>query len=291
MNKIARHITVWAYLLVLLCASCKQTRQDNHIVIDNNTRIVSLSGTTTEVLCALGLQDKIVGVDVTSTYPETMKQLPKVGHNRNMSVEGIIALKPTIVVGIQENIKPQLAEQIQSAHVALLSFPLQYSVSGAKELITHLADTLGYTEKGAALVKEIDSDESAKVIQEKQPNVLFIYARGAGTLMAAGNNTSANSMIHLAGGTNAATGFEDFKPITAESLVAANPDVILMFDSGLQSLGGIEGLLQIPGVAQTNAGKNKRVIEMDGQFLTGFGPRTGKAIAVLSKMLHEISIR
>ncbi|PZF73945.1 heme/hemin ABC transporter substrate-binding protein [Taibaiella soli] len=290
MNKIAHHITVCAYLLVLLCVSCKQTKQDNHIVIDSNTRIVSLSGTTTEVLCALGLQDKIVGVDVTSTYPDAVKQLPKVGHNRNMSAEAIIALKPTIVIGIQENIKPQLAEQIQSAHVTLLSFPLQYSVAGAKELIAHLADTLGYADKGVVLTKEIDSDENAKIAQEKQPNVLFIYARGAGTLMAAGNNTSASSMIDLAGGKNAANGFDDFKPITAESLVAANPDVILMFDSGLQSLGGVDGLLQIPGVAQTNAGKNKRVIEMDGQFLTGFGPRTGKAIAALSKMLHEISV-
>lgn len=291
MNKIAHHITGCAYLLVLLCASCKQTKRDNHIVIDNNTRIVSLSSTTTEVLCGLGLQDKIVGVDVTSTYPDAVKQLPKVGHNRNMSAEAIIALKPTMVVGVQENIKPQLAEQIQSAHVTLLSFPLQYSVAGAKDLIRQLADTLGYAEKGRVLVKEIDRDESMKLAPGKQPSVLFIYARGAGTLMAAGNHTSAGSMIDLAGGKNAAIGFDDFKPITAESLVTANPDVILMFDSGLQSLGGVDGLLQIPGVAQTNAGKNRQVIEMDGQFLTGFGPRTGKAIAALSKLLHEIPVR
>jgi len=290
MNKIAHHITVWAYLLVLLCASCKQTKQDTHIVIDNNTRIVSLSGTTTEVLCALGLQAKIVGVDVTSTYPNAVKQLPKVGHNRNMSAEAIIALRPTIVVGVRENISPQLAAQIQSAHVTLLAFPLQYSVAGAKNLVIHLADTLGYASKGIALAKEIDRDEEAKIPIERQPNVLFIYARGAGTLMAAGNKTAAGSMIGLAGGRNAASGFDDFKPLTAESLVTANPDVILMFDSGLQSLGGVDGLLQIPGVAQTNAGKNKQVIEMDGQFLTGFGPRTGKAVTALSKLLHEIRV-
>ncbi|RYE25552.1 MAG: hemin ABC transporter substrate-binding protein, partial [Sphingobacteriales bacterium] len=124
----------------------------------------------------------------------------------------------------------------------------------------------------------------------KQPNVLFIYARGAGTLMVAGDHTYPNSMIKLSGGKNAITGFEDFKPLTAEALVAANPDVILMFDSGLQSLGGADGLMQIPGLAQTNAGKKKQVIEMDGQYLTGFGPRTGEAIATLSKKLNEVSI-
>src|SRR3546814_14071921 len=96
-------------------------------------------------------------------------------------------------------------------------------------------------------------------------------------MMVAGENTQMEQVIHMAGGQNAVRGFEDFKPLTAESLVAANPDVILLFDSGLDSLGGMEGLLKVRGIAQTNAGKNRKVIEMDGQLLTGFGLRLGKA--------------
>jgi iron complex transport system substrate-binding protein len=94
-----------------------------------------------------------------------------------------------------------------------------------------------------------------------------------------------DKMITLAGAENAATGFNDFKPLTAEAMVAANPDVILLFDSGLQSLGGIEGLLKVPGVAQTNAGKNRKVIVMDGQLLTGFSPRVITAIKELSQKI------
>ena len=104
--------------------------------------------------------------------------------------------------------------------------------------------------------------------------------------MVAGDNTPMKAMIELAGAQNAATGFEEFKPLTSEGMVASNPDVILLFDDGLQSLGGIDGLLAVPGVAQTTAGRNKAVIEMDGQLLTGFGPRTGQALSELATKIN-----
>lgn len=103
--------------------------------------------------------------------------------------------------------------------------------------------------------------------------------------MVAGEATPMDKMIALAGAKNAATGFNDFKPLTAEALVAANPDVILLFDTGLQSVGGIDGLLKIPGVAQTAAGKNRKVIVMDGQLLTGFSPRVISAVKELSQKI------
>src|SRR5690606_33860565 len=119
------------------------------------------------------------------------------------------------------------------------------------------------------------------------PKVLFIYARGTGTMMVAGKDTQVGKMIELAGGVNAVNDFADFKPLTAEALVAANPDVILLFDSGLSSLGGIDGLWEVQGNKQTNAGKNRKVIEMDGQFLTGFSQRLGKALEELGKKIHK----
>jgi ABC-type hemin transport system, periplasmic component len=270
------------------CNNSQQQEQTKETTNTASTRIVSLSGTTTEILCALGLEKNIVGVDVTSTYPETVMQLPKVGHNRNMSAEAILALKPTIVVGIEETVKPELAEQIRTAGVRLLLYKLEGSVEGAKKIITAVADSFKQTDRTTGIHQQIDADLQAKSTLPDSPKVMFIYARGAGTIMAAGGHTYPNSMIQLAGAKNVMSGFDDFKPVTSESLVAANPDVILMFDSGLQSLGGLNGLLQIQGMSQTNAGKNKHVIEMDGQYLTGFGPRVGKAIADLSKKLNEV---
>lgn len=279
-------------LLVLAFVSCKNggTTDKGRQDISAQTRIVSLSGTTTEVLCALGLQANLVGVDITSTYPEAMQQLPKVGHDRNMSAEAVLALRPDIIVGISENIRPELAEQLKTGHTSLQLFHMERSPEGAKSLIRAMADSFHAGEKAEPVCRQIDEDLKAKVSLDKQPRVLFIYARGTGTLMVAGEHTYPNSMIGLAGGVNAVSGFEDFKPLTSEALVAANPDVVLMFSSGLESLGGMEGLLKVPGMAQTHAGKNEQVIEMDGQFLTGFGPRTGKAIAELSKKLHEVPV-
>jgi iron complex transport system substrate-binding protein len=273
-------------LTALMCSCGSSTEKSE--VKEVPQKIVSISGATTEVLCALGLQKEIVGVDVTSTYPETIAALPRVGHNRNMSSEAIIALKPTMVVGTDENVKPELIEQLKSAHIHVMLFSLHQSVEGSKQLIKTMADSLGKTESAQAVINAIDKDLKQKAALASKPKVLFIYARGAGTMMVAGNNTPANTMIQLAGGENAVNDFEDFKPLTPESLLKANPDVILMFSSGLESLGGMDGLLKVPGVAMTNAGKNKQVIEMDGQLLTGFGPRVGKAIAQLSTKLNEL---
>src|SRR5690606_3623027 len=121
----------------------------------------------------------------------------------------------------------------------------------------------------------------------EQPSVLFIYARGTGTMMVAGEDSQVESVIKLAGGKNAVSGFKDFKPLTAESLVKANPDIILLFDSGYESLGGYSGLLNVPGIQETKAGANKNFVAMDGQFLTGFGPRLGQAVTELAVKIHK----
>ena len=142
----------------------------------------------------------------------------------------------------------------------------------------------------AALIKQIDEDLKNLKTYDVKPKVLFIYARGAGSLMVAGKNTAMYSMIELAGGKNAVTDFESFKPLTPESLVALNPDAILMFTNGLESLGGMEGIKQIPGIEMTNAGKNKAIIEMDGQLLSGFGVRVGRAIVELNKKFSTVEI-
>ncbi|AHJ97345.1 heme/hemin ABC transporter substrate-binding protein [Hymenobacter swuensis] len=249
-------------------------------------RIVSLNGTISEIICALGRQPQLVGVDVTSTYPEALAKLPKVGHTRNISAEGVLALSPTLVVGTTESLKPEVAAQLRAAGVPVHLFRQDCSAAGTRQLIQDVAATFGASARVPAVTARLDAELAKVQKPAAAPKVLFIYARGAGTLMVAGQGTSVEKIMQLAGARNAAVGFSDFKPLTAEALVAANPDVLLLFDSGLASLGGKTGLLQIPGVAQTTAGRTGRVVEMDGQLLTGFGPRLGQATAELARKLH-----
>lgn len=289
MNKLFRTGSI--LLALLMFFSCGESTESGkqQKLLQEQTRIVSLSGTTTEILCELGLQDKIVAVDVTSNYPEAVSALPKVGHNRNISAEAVLAQKPDLVVGLKSQIKPEFAEQLRSANVKVLLFDIDFSVEGTETLVQNIADTLGLSEKATAIREKIDKDVMAIQSPANKPKVLFIYARGAGTMMVAGDNTPAASIIEIAGGVNAVSGFEEFKPLTPEALVAADPDVILLFDKGLESLGGMEGLLKVPGVLQTKAGRNKSVVEMDGQLLIGFSPRVGLAATELANKLNAIS--
>ncbi|WP_240699451.1 heme/hemin ABC transporter substrate-binding protein [Spirosoma sordidisoli] len=249
-------------------------------------RIVSLDGTVSEILCELGLQDRLVGVDVTSTYPESLQKLPKVGHNRTVSAEGVLAQQPTLVLTTEKaGTKPAVLDQLRAAGVQVITFEQEFSVEGTKKLITDIAATCRVSSKARAVVRRLESDMARVQPAPGRPKVLFIYARGAGTMLVAGRGTPVEKMIELAGGQNATRQFDEFKPLTTEALVAANPDVILLFDSGLESLGGARGLLDIPGVAQTNAGKQKRLVTMDGHLLTGFTPRLGKAISELARKI------
>lgn len=248
-------------------------------------RIVSLNGAVTEIVCALGFEKTLVGVDVTSTYPTSMQQVPKVGHNRNISAEPVLALQPDLILATDNFIQPTVIDQFKNVGVKTVLLKQEFSVEGTKKLITEIAAALQVPAKGVALCKQLDKEQKALHIATLDKKVLFIYARGAGTMMVAGKETPLDKIIGLAGAKNAATGFNDFKPLTPEALVTANPDVILMFDDGLKSMGGVDGLLKVQGIPQTNAGKQKKVIVMDGQLLTGFGPRVIQAVKELSEKL------
>lgn len=252
----------------------------------NPGRLVVVDGTVAEIVCLLGLEKSIVGVDVTSTFPESLEKLPKVGHNRNLSTEGILALKPTVVAGTTNSIKPELAEQLKAAGVTTHFFRQDFSVDGTKKLIQDVATAFGQTGKAAPIIAKLDADLK-KVKKAATPKkVLFIYARGAGSMMVGGKNTSVAKVVELAGGRNAVQEFDEYKPLTPESLIAANPDVILLFTSGLESLGGMNGLLAVPGIAQTAAGRNRKVVEMDGHLLSGFSPRLGLAAQELAQKIQ-----
>lgn len=247
-------------------------------------KIVSLNGAVTEIVAALGHEKEIIGVDVTSTFPENIKTTAKdLGHVRTISVEQIVALKPTVILATEKDLSPELAEKIKGAGIEAHIFKQDFTPEGSKKLIADVAGVLKHADF-KALTDKIDADLAKVQPIAKAPKVLFIYARG-NVCMVAGTNTPIEKTIALAGGQNAITEFEDYKPMTPESLVKANPDVFLLFTSGLESIGGIDGLLKMPGIDKTNAGKNKKVIALDGALISGFGPRVGEGAAALNAEL------
>lgn len=279
-------------LVVLGLMSCdnqtlRADKEATQKAISDTTRIVSLSGTLTEILCLAGLEKNIVGTDVTSTHPVSINLIPKVGHVRNLQAEGILSLQPDMVFAMSNDIKPEILAPLQAAGIKVFLYQHEYTTNGTKKLVSEVLKDVQNSEAQAAIDRAIDEPLKGIKSFKLQPKVLFIYARGGGHLMVAGDDTPVKTFIELSGAKNAVVGFNDYKPLTPEVLVEANPDVLLLFDTGLRSLEGNEGLLALPGMKQTNAAKNNRIVTMDGQYMAGFGPRVGQAALDFSKKLIE----
>jgi len=241
---------------------------------------------------ALGLGKAIVAVDVTSEYPAYVKQLPLVSKNRSVSAEGILAFKPDLVLAPADDLPFAVQEQLKRLGIRLVLIRQEYSTKGALHFIRQVAAAVGQPQRGEQLAQQVSKALEAALAEVKakpipSPRVMFIYARGAGTMSVAGAGSSVDALIKLSGGRNVIQEFNDFKTYTTEGMVKANPDVILLFDTGLSSLGGISAFLNMPGLGLTKAGKNKRVISMDGSLLVNFCTRLPKAILALHTALMK----
>lgn len=264
------------------------------VVIGSNKRIVSLNGSTTEILFALGIGENVVGCDASSTYPRHVKEeLPSVGYQYRLNAEGILSLKPTLVIG-RANVKPpQVIEQLRMAGVTVLLLKEPRTFDESKQRLRKIGKAVGREERATDLISALDEDIQALKSKLAARNgqaklkVLFLYLRGPQTAFVLGKNSGPGAMLELAGAVNAAGKIESTKPMTAEAVIAAQPDVYVLFDSGLKSIGGIEGLLKVSGLAQTPAGRDKRVVAMDGLYLSGFGPRCGRAALDLFRGIYE----
>lgn len=256
-------------------------------------RIVSTAGAITETIYALGAQDELVAADISSVYPPEATKLPSVGYARQLSAEGILSVNPTLVLVTEDAGPPEVLQQLESAKVKVVKLSNKHTPEAALERIQKIGEAVGRSTEAAKLVESVNADlDAAKALVasvKSKPSVLFIYARGGGTMNVSGTGTSADAIIELAGGKNAVTGYENYKPLTAEGAVAAAPDFILVTSRGLEASGGVEGLLKQPGIALTPAGKDKKVIAMDDLLLLGFGPRVGQAAKELCEKLHSDS--
>ena len=281
-----------AMISVMWLAGClpQPESTSSEWVISDSTRIVSISAATTEILCELGFASNIVGLDITSTYPDSIQDRPKVGYNRNLSFEGLMSLEPDLVIGIENLIMPGQLDLLRQTGLELLLFEQEFTCEGAFRLIREISDTLGLPERGAQIVGKIKADLTCLTAPADTPIVLFIYARGAGALSVAGRGTQVEDIIGLAGGRHPELDYDGFKPLSPEILVEVNPRIILMFETGLESLDGTEGLMQVPGMAETDAGKTGTFLSMDGVLLTSYGPRLGEAACELNqKILTALS--
>lgn len=285
-----KHLFFITALVALFAASCSEVAEKVPVEKKTERRIVSLNGTITEILYALGAENEIVAVDVTSTFPEEVQKLTNLGHVRAVTAESILSVAPTCILAFEDELNPRLRSQLEKSGVEIVAFKREFTLKGTEAVMSDVGRWLGEEQKTAKLTQKLKKEFNGITLPEKAPRVLFVYARGTGTMMVAGDNTQMAKMITMAGGVNATGGFDDFKPLTAEAVVAADPDAILMFDSGAASLNDAGGILAIPGVKTTNAGKNKAFIAMDGQLLSGFGPRLGEAVKQLNKELSKVHV-
>lgn len=274
--------------LILLNACQNPNEKINHAP---TPKIVAVGGSVTETVYALGAGENLVGTDTSSVFPEAATKLPQVGYQRTLSAEGVISLKPSLVIVLPEAGPPTAVQQIENAGIKVLRVNNESTIEGTKTKIRQIAEALNRKEKGEEVIKKLESDlaEAEKIVASKntKPKVIFIFSRGAGATQVGGTNTPADSIIKMAGGINAVTEFSEYKPLTPEAMVAAQPDIILLPTRGLQTIGGIDAVLSLPGVAEIPAGKNKKIISVDDMLLLGFTPRLGLGIKELCEKIHQ----
>ena len=270
----------------------------NDVTVTDASRILALDiyGTYTNTLSGLGLADNIVGRTVSSTEPN-LADLPVVtegGHNIN--VEAVLELQPTLVIA-DHSIGPRDAiDQIRAAGVTTVVMEPERTIDSVGEDITTLGDALGLPNEARELAdrstKEIDEAKEAikKLVPDDPMRMAFLYARGnGGVFFIMGDGTGAQDLIEGIGGVDVAAenNLSYAEPANAEALARINPEVIIMMTNGLESTGGIDGLLERPGVAQTTAGQKKRIVTIpDGQSLA-FGPMTGQTLVKLAKAVYD----
>lgn len=259
------------------------------VSIRDATRIVSVGGAVTEILYALGLEDKVIAVDTTSLFPpQALKTKPNVGYLRQLSPEGVLGLNPSLVLAADGAGPKEAVAVLEKASVPYVHVPDHFSGEGILERIRLVAASTGMIKRGECLAKNVSNDLDALATLRakiKEPvRVLFILSLANGRAMVAGRGTAADGIIRLAGAQNAITEFEGYKPINEEAIVAAKPQAVLAMEREGYRLKA-EEVLSGAGFNLTPAAANKIFVSMEGQYLLGFGPRTARAARDLAHAL------
>ncbi len=254
------------------------------------SRVVVLANGVAEIIQSLNAQSIIVGRDISSTE-DSLADIPIVTSGHQVLPEKVIALKPDLVL-IDASTGPKAAiETIKSAGITVIETPESWSLKDLPIKVRAVGRAIGAQEQVETLVQQLNDSLNASAVKNS-PRVAFLYLRGTSSIyLIGGAGSGADSLLAAIGAIDvgAQTLDRPFNTLTAESLAELNPDVILVMSKGLQSVGGIDGLLKLPGVAQTRAGKNSAVIDVDDSLLLSFGPRTPSLVDALAKAISKVA--
>ena len=249
-------------------------------------RLVTVSGAITEVVYLLGAQEQLVGTDTTSLYPLAAQKTPKVGYMRQLSAEGLLSLKPDAVIATTEAGPPVVMDQIRSAGVKVELVEADHSWAEVQRKVAAVGRAAAREAQAAELQAKLDVEwavvlQGVAKTQGKKPRVLFVLSHGASPQVA-GEKTAADAVIRFFGGFNVMSGFNGYRPMTAEAMAAAAPDVILTSTQGIEAIGGVDKLWARPELALTPAYKRRAspgaLVHMDALQLLGFGPRLPQTV-------------
>ena len=262
------------------------------VTVESVDRIIPLDGTVAEVVFALGLGPNVVATDMSATYPAEADSLPEIGYQRALSAETIAVHSPTVLLATDIAGPPGVIDDLRKLGFALVIVPNASGPNGPPEKIQAVAEALGITERGKELANRVEAEiESATVTDtDYRPTVVSLYLRGASTQLVLGRNSATHWIVEAAGGQSMAEilDLEGSESISAEGLIVASPEVILVPSAGLESVGGEEGLAQIGGLSQTPAVENGAIVHFDDQWLLGNGPRVASLIEELSVVISDV---
>ena len=281
-----------------LCSSCAQASsaaspaEQAHRARNGQSpkAIVSLDATATEWLFAFGLGDRLVARNVQSSHPKEALALPDLGHHSQWSAEGILALRPDLVLVHRDQSALPVVAQIRAVGISVAVLDREPNPLSALAFVRQLGAVIGHealAEKHAeqleASLKQrglLDVGHAATEEGDK-PQVLFVYASGGGNVMVGGRDTPIDAMLQLSGAANAAAAVRGYRPLNPEVLMANQADALLLFPHSLDALGGMTGLRQDPSLGLLSAVQKNKVLVLDGLMLTGFGPRLPEAYDTL----------
>jgi iron complex transport system substrate-binding protein len=258
-----------------------------------SNQIVAIGGSVTEIVYALGEDNRLIARDSTSIYPVEASSLPDVGYMRALSPEGVLSVNPDLILMLEGSGPQEALDVLHKSGVALADVPEAYTAEGILRKVRVVGEVLGVPAKAEALAGKLEEDlaEAQRAAESRTEGVrvLFVLSTKAGRILAAGSDTAANGILTLAGAENATSGFSGYKILSDEAIISAAPDVVLMMDRHGDGDGDASGdaLFNHPALAQTPAGRNKRLVRMNGQLLLGFGPRTAEAVRELSNRLAD----
>lgn len=271
---------VVTYLILLFLAVWS-----NAAKADESKGIVTIDGSITEIIYELGMGHHVIGRDITSNYPKEVNKLPSVGYMRTLSSEGILSLRPKLVIATKDAKPQSVLRQLRDAGVKVELIDNEFTLEGVKTKIKQVAAAIGKHQEGHELAKKVEQKvlkAGEYALQQKEINgeakAIFLLGMRGGNMNVAGRESRAHTMFELAHIHNpAAEQFKGYKPLTAEAAIQYNPAYIITMSHGLRSAGGKKGIFDSPAVKMTEAGQKQQLIVMDNGFLT-FGPRLGQSI-------------